>query len=162
MKKSTSLVAVLIFLIQNTFVQTSHCDLVSDTCKKTPHPVLCVSILRADSRTEGSDVDGFAFIMVGEVEVKASDVLQKIGHLRKNKPLSDCQGYYVAVVQNNVPQAENAIDGGDGGKGEQLMNDVIGKADSCERGFQGSSPLTSLNIAVKDVSSVAAALARLM
>ena len=107
-------------------------------------------------------MEDLAFIMVGEVEVKASDAIQTIGRLpNKNKPLSDCLNNYVKVVRDNVPQAEDALNGGgDGGKAEQLMNDIFGKADSCERSFKGKSPITKVNSAVKDVSSVAAALSR--
>ncbi|XP_004296225.1 PREDICTED: cell wall / vacuolar inhibitor of fructosidase 1-like [Fragaria vesca subsp. vesca] len=143
----------------NTFVRTSHCnDLIDDTCKGTPKPVLCVSVLRADPRSEGGDVNDFAFIMVGEVEVKASDAMQQIGRLSKTKPVSDCRENYVVVVRDDIPQAEDAAKGGDAGKATQLMNDVVGKADSCERGFHGRSLLTKWNNAVKDFASVAAAL----
>lgn len=158
---------VLIFLIQIVFIPTSRCnDLVNETCKKTPRPSLCISILEADPRTEGSDIDGLATIMVGEVERRASDTLNKINALFRqkpsDKPLNDCRNNYVAIIRDDVPQASGAIDAGDSGKAVQLMNDAFGKADSCERGFKGRSPMTSANNAVKDVSSVAAAISRLI
>ncbi|KAK9934007.1 hypothetical protein M0R45_021174 [Rubus argutus] len=107
--------------------------------KKTPYPDLCVSILEADPRTEESDIEGYAVIMVG-----------------------DCHEYYVAVIRDDVPQASEAIDEGDTGKAEQRMYDAAGKADSCEKGFKRRSHLTSSNNAVKDVSLVAAAIVRLI
>lgn len=91
-------------------------------------------------RTEESDVEGFAVIMVGEVEPKASDAIDKINVLRKQSPsdkaLGDCHEYYVAVIRDDVPQAGEAIDEGDTGKAEQRMYDAAGNADSCEKGFK--------------------------
>ncbi|KAK9934006.1 hypothetical protein M0R45_021173 [Rubus argutus] len=166
MKKPISLV-VLIFLIQIVFIPTSRCnDLVNETCKKIPRPNICISILEADPRTEGSDIDGLATIMVGEVERRASDTLSKVNVLLRqkprDKPLNDCHNNYVAITRDDVPQASGAIDAGDSGKAVQLMNDAVGMADSCEGGFKGHSPLTSANNGVKDVSSVAAAISRMI
>ncbi|KAM0965822.1 hypothetical protein FF1_021775 [Malus domestica] len=163
----------LTFLIQISLLPVSQCrpvyvpndaTLIDQTCQKTPDHNLCVSSLRSDPRSSSADVKGLGIIMVDVVKGKATDTLNQINDLLKQRPgdksLSSCAEVYNTVITADVPEASQGFSLGNPKFAEQGMNDAAGEAVSCENGFSGSSPLTDKNKSVHDVAAVAAAIAK--
>ncbi|KAF5464791.1 hypothetical protein F2P56_014843 [Juglans regia] len=171
---------LLIFLVQAVLqtiylpasqgtVQPMDARLIEQTCKQTPLYNLCVSILKSDSRSSKADVTGLALIMVDVLKAKATGTRNYIkrllrGNLKRDvrHGLSSCAEVYNSVLEADVPVAIEALQKGNPKFAEQAANDAAIEASSCERSFSGHSPLTKSNKSMQDVSSVAAAIVRLL
>ncbi|KAG6618195.1 hypothetical protein I3842_Q121400 [Carya illinoinensis] len=171
---------LLIFLVQSVLqtiylpasqgaVQPMDVRLIEQTCKQTPLYDVCVSILKSDSRSSKADVTGLALIMVDVLKAKATGTTNYIktllrGNLKGDvrRGLSSCADLYNTVLEADIPVAIEALQKGDPSFAEQAANDAGIEARSCESSFSGHSPLTESNKSVQDVSSVAAAIVRLL
>ncbi|KAG2726844.1 hypothetical protein I3760_01G131300 [Carya illinoinensis] len=172
---------LLIFLVQAVLqtiylpasqgaVQPMDVGLIEQTCKHTPLYNLCVSILESDSRSSKADVTGLALILVDVLKAKATGTRNHIktllrGNLKGDvrRGLSSCADLYDNVLEVLIPEANEALQKGNPKFAEQAANDAGAEAGSCESSFSsGHSPLTESNKFMQDVSSVAAAIVRLL
>ncbi|KAE8076647.1 hypothetical protein FH972_015283 [Carpinus fangiana] len=142
-------------------------DLIVRICRQTPLHDLCISSLKSKPQSSGADVTGLALIMVDELKTKATETQNHIngllhGNPRLKRPLRSCADKYRAVIEDDIPEAVEALQKGNPKFAEQGANDAAGEAGSCEDGFSGSggSPLTEKNKAVRDIAAVAAAIVR--
>ena len=158
-----------IFLPSIQCAQTNDENLIQQTCNQTPIYDLCISYIKADPRSTNADVAGLGLIMVDVLNDKATQTLNRVKGLLQGSPnpqvkqaLSTCAGNYNAIIEGDVPQAIEALTKGDPKFAEQGANDAAIEANSCEEGFSGNSPLTVENKLVHDVSTVAAAIAKIL
>ncbi|KAK9934008.1 hypothetical protein M0R45_021175 [Rubus argutus] len=128
---------------------------------------ICVSSNKPwqDPRSSDTDVTGLALIMVEVVKAKATECANKINDLLKRSPgdqsLSSCKDkYYSAVINADIPSANEALTKGDPKFAEQGINYSAAEAKSCENGFSGGSPMTDLNKAAHLVATVATEIMR--
>ncbi|KAL7080831.1 hypothetical protein ACP275_14G002700 [Erythranthe tilingii] len=139
-------------------------NLIATTCKNTPNYRLCINTLQADRGSAAADVAGLGLIMVAAVKEKSREALSAVNKLlvksRTNpKALQQCRDAYKAVLEGDVPEAEQSLRGNPK-FAENGMADVAVEADSCEAAFGGKSPLTVVNKAVRDLAVVARAIIR--
>lgn len=146
-------------------------NLIEKTCKKTPNYNLCVISLSKDPRSYRADIKQLSLIMVDIAKAKAVTNLKHIKELLKRstttgkvkQALSYCVDYYNTIVEADVQVATDALQKGDYKFAEQYSNDAGIEANECENGFSGtSSPLTSMNRIMHDVSAISAALVRVL
>ena len=110
--------------------------------------------------------------MVDMVKAKTIATLHRISELltagngpdpKTKAALRRCVELYDnAVLKADIPSAMEALRTGDPKFAEQGANDAANEADSCERDFNGGSPITSFNRSVSDLSRVASAIIRLL
>lgn len=142
--------------------------LIESTCKRTPNFYLCVSYLKSDPKSSTADVPGLALILVNIMKAKATQTLNRIGRLLKGGPragekqaLVSCSSKYDAILKGDIPEAIEALTKGNYKFAEDGANDAGNEANSCERDFSSrTSPLTSMNKGMHDVSAIAAAIVR--
>lgn len=141
-------------------------NLIDQTCKKTPNYNLCVSSLKSDPRSGKAGVAGLGFITVDIAKDKATDAANRINELLKQSPsdqrLKTCATFYHTILVADVPEASQGFKLGNPKFAEQGMNDAADAAEACEKEFSSKSPLTDKNKVVHDLSSIAAAIARLL
>ncbi|KAL3641876.1 hypothetical protein CASFOL_012691 [Castilleja foliolosa] len=140
--------------------------LIETTCKRTPNYPLCIKTIRAEPTSSNADVAGLGLILVQAVKTKSKMALSSARRLGKTqpkmaKPLKECADVYKAVIEADVPMAEQSIRGNPK-FAENGMADAAVEADVCEAAFRGvaKSPLTAENNAVRDVAVVARAIIR--
>lgn len=159
----------LVLLIVQT--QSQSTDLISKTCKKTPHYDLCLSSLQSSPQSSNSDISGLARIMADLVLSNATDTLNYIHGLLKQspeedlqRPLANCAELYIPVVKYSLPQSIDALSNGHYGFANYGISDAAKQAQACEKGFSGSteSPLTDRNTLVSSLSNVAVAIINLI
>lgn len=170
MKNLMCIAAVVVFFIQTAFLPASHCrvilltdaNFIVETCRKTPNPTVCLSSLKSDPRSAHSDIYGLAVIMIDVVKAKSTATQSKIKEVLKqhrgDKSLKDCAYSYRAVVEDDIPEAYEAIKLSRSMFALESMNDVVIEANSCTRAVSHFPPLPHLNKAVADVASVASAI----
>lgn len=143
-------------------------NLIETTCKNTPNYHLCMTTLRANRGSASADVAGLGLIMVGAVKAKSKEALSAINKLSKSgqpklsQALHQCKEVYNAVLEGDVPEAEQAVRGNPK-FAENGMADAAVEADTCEGAFEGvvaKSPLSGVNTAVRDLAVVARAIIR--
>ncbi|KAL9139924.1 hypothetical protein ABFS82_14G002700 [Erythranthe guttata] len=92
--------------------------------------------------------------MVAAVKEKSKEALSTVNKLlvksgsNPKKALQQCRDAYKAVLEGDVPEAEQSLRGNPK-FAENGMADVAVEADSCEAAFGGKSPLTVVNKAVR-------------
>ncbi|MED6145644.1 hypothetical protein PIB30_027211 [Stylosanthes scabra] len=165
----------LFFLIALTsFPSTIHCrtlitpndaNLIENTCRRTPNYNVCIQSLKSNLASLSADIRGLALIMVKVMASKATDGLSIIGRLQRGSSgpspaLTSCAGKYNAILVGDIPQATQALQGGNAKFAESAANDAANEATFCENGFTGRSPITAQNNAMRDVSVVTAAIVR--
>ncbi|CAI0556296.1 unnamed protein product [Linum tenue] len=143
-------------------------NLIDQTCKKTPYYDLCIQTLVSCPESFHTDLEGLAKITVGAIAHKASAALRRIETIlakkEHSKPavreaLNACASRYRAVVEQDVPETLMSLRTGNYKFASRGTNDAATEAMSCEEDFAaGESPLSDLNVAVHDVSVVAAAI----
>ncbi|EYU45481.1 hypothetical protein MIMGU_mgv1a021463mg, partial [Erythranthe guttata] len=125
-------------------------NLIATTCKNTPNYRLCINTLQADRGSAAADVAGLGLIMVAAVKEKSKEALSTVNKLlvksgsNPKKALQQCRDAYKAVLEGDVPEAEQSLRGNPK-FAENGMADVAVEADSCEAAFGGKSPLTVVN-----------------
>ncbi|KAM1086488.1 hypothetical protein ACFX2B_011988 [Malus domestica] len=174
MRYSACLIQLICLVL--VFLPLSHCrravifpmdaNLIDQTCKKTPNYNLCVSSLKSDPRSVKADVAGLGFITVDIAKDKATDTANRINELLKQSPsdqrLKTCATFYHTILVADVPEASQGFKLGNPKFAEQGMNDAADATEACEKEFSSKSPLTDKNKVVHDLSSIAAAIARLL
>ncbi|XP_058730282.1 cell wall / vacuolar inhibitor of fructosidase 1-like [Vicia villosa] len=141
-------------------------SLIENTCRKTPNYNICIQSLKQNSGSSAADITGLAQIMVRVMKAKANEGLDKIHQLQRvrnggaRKVLSSCGDKYRAILVADIPQAVEALEKGDPKFAEDGANDAANEASYCESEFNGKSPLTIQNNAMRDVSAVTAAMVR--
>ncbi|KAM1742181.1 hypothetical protein ACFX12_012206 [Malus domestica] len=174
MRYSACLIQLICLVL--VFLPLSHCrravifpmdaNLIDQTCKKTPNYNLCVSSLKSDPRSVKADVASLGFITVDIAKDKATDTANRINELLKQSPsdqrLKTCATFYHTILVADVPEASQGFKLGNPKFAEQGMNDAADATEACEKEFSSKSPLTDKNKVVHDLSSIAAAIARLL
>ncbi|KAJ4822086.1 hypothetical protein Tsubulata_031767 [Turnera subulata] len=165
---SLLLVHVVLFTIYCSSVVRCDDNLIQQTCKQTPNPALCVSTLKSDPQSSKAvDVKGLALITINVVKVKATETAKIIGQQLKSKPelkqaLTNCASQYDTILTATIPSATQAVELGDPKFGEDGMKGTAEAAQECEDGFGGKSTITSANQFVHDISTIGAAMIRLL
>ncbi|KAL3507469.1 hypothetical protein ACH5RR_032851 [Cinchona calisaya] len=145
-------------------VPLSSCDLIEDSCKRTPNEQLCLSILKSDPKAPGADITGLALIMVNSLKSKATSAIEVIKNLLKTKPnlkvpLTECNERYELGVKTDVGVAVEALKLGNPKFAQNGMNDAIVEIQVCEDGFKSEpSPITGVNKEAKDIAAIASAI----
>ncbi|XP_028753527.1 cell wall / vacuolar inhibitor of fructosidase 1 [Neltuma alba] len=143
--------------------------LIETTCKNTPNYNLCVQSLKSDPASSVADVAGLGLIMVKVTAAKAKAASNRINQLlhrgrvgaKQEKALRSCAEMYKVVVENDVPEAIEALKKGDPKFGEDGVRDAQDEATYCEEEFSGvKSPLTRENNAVRNAAAVTVAIVR--
>ncbi|XP_061990507.1 cell wall / vacuolar inhibitor of fructosidase 1 [Rosa rugosa] len=166
----TPLLLLLLHIVFfNVQTQSQSTDLISKTCKKTPHFDLCLSSLQSSPQSSNSDISGLAHIMADLVLSNATDTLDYIHGLLKQspeedlqKPLANCAELYIPVVKYTLPQSIDALSNGHYGFANYGISDAAKEAEACEKGFSGESPLTDRNTLVSSLAEVAVAIIKLV
>ncbi|MED6169961.1 hypothetical protein PIB30_026008 [Stylosanthes scabra] len=139
-------------------------NLIESTCRRTPNYNVCIQSLKSNPASLGADIRGLAQIMVKVMASKANDAINIIHQLQRgsgpSSGLTSCAGKYNAILVGDIPQATQALQGGNPKFAESAANDAANEATFCENGFGGRSPLTTQNNAMRDVSVVTAAIVR--
>ncbi|XP_050224829.1 cell wall / vacuolar inhibitor of fructosidase 1-like [Mercurialis annua] len=160
-------VTLIVILIQCNSV-LSDANLISKTCSQTPNPSLCISFLKSDPSSLNADTTKLALIMVNVIKAKATAsvnfIHQQIGKSSPElkKSFSSCAGAYNAVLNGGIPSAIEALTKGQPKFGQAGANDAANEATDCENSFHGKSPMTQLNNAVKQSSTIASAIIQLL
>ncbi|KAJ4842941.1 hypothetical protein Tsubulata_042340 [Turnera subulata] len=173
MKSISNISLFLVHAVLITISLLSHCssvvrcdeNLIEQTCRKTPHPALCISSLKSDPQSSTADLKGLAVIMIYVVKAKAGETSQVIREQLKTKPelklaLINCDHNYDDILIAYIPSSIQAVQLGDPEFGETGMAFAAIEARSCENGFGGKSTITSANQFVHDTSSIASAIAK--
>ncbi|GER38313.1 invertase inhibitor [Striga asiatica] len=146
-------------------------SLIESICKRTPNYRLCLTTIRADHTSAGSDVAGLGLILIRAVKSETNKALSAAARLVKTHPhlkapLGKCADVYRAVIEADVPVAEQSIRGNPK-FAENGMADVAVEADACERALGRATaaaapetPMTAANRAVRDLAVVARAVIR--
>ncbi|XVE82300.1 hypothetical protein DITRI_Ditri15bG0137100 [Diplodiscus trichospermus] len=146
-------------------------DLVDQICKKTPFYDLCISTLRSNTNTNGSDVKGLASVMADTLLANATDTLSYIraqinqtSDPQMERALAYCAELYIPVVKYNLPQAIDALSKGQFAFASDGLSDAAKQADACEKKFSGStkSPLSDRNKLLHGLSDVAVAIVKIL
>ncbi|QHO06609.1 Cell wall / vacuolar inhibitor of fructosidase [Arachis hypogaea] len=67
-----------------------------------------------------------------------------------------CIGHYNGgILKGDLPQAISRIETDNTKFAESILTDAVNEAYSCEQGFNGSSPLSKENNAVRDPANIA-------
>ncbi|GMY27953.1 cell wall / vacuolar inhibitor of fructosidase 1-like [Fagus crenata] len=165
------IVLVYVVVLETIFLPSTQCDenLIQQTCKQTPYYNLCIYYIKADPRSTNANVAGLGLIMVDVIKAKAIQTLNHIKGLLQRSPnpkvkqaLNSCARKYNSIIVGDVPQAIEALTKGDPKFAEEGANDAANEANFCEEGFSGNSPLTVENKLVHYVSTVAAAIAKIL
>ncbi|KAI9081155.1 hypothetical protein K1719_036914 [Acacia pycnantha] len=164
----------IIFLITTIFiVSPSQCSrvrkkihpngkaLIDTTCKNTHNYKLCVQSLTSVPASSGADVAGLGLIMVEATTEKAKAARNRINQLlhrggvgaKQEKALRSCGEMYKVVVENNVPEAIEALKKRDPKFDEDGARDVKDEATFCEDEFFGGKSLRENN-AVRDAADM--------
>ncbi|WCJ34971.1 hypothetical protein M5689_016247 [Euphorbia peplus] len=163
---------VLMFIFPAVHASIIGSDLIDQTCKRTPYYELCVYSLLSNPHSFSTDINGLAKIMVYNIEAQTSLGLHRINNILEHgqsiKPkdrqrLKDCANRYKAIIKGDVPESIEAIKTGNYKFAEEGTFDAANEAMSCEQEFTGgSSPLSDANVAVHDVSVVAASIVKII
>ncbi|CAL1397475.1 unnamed protein product [Linum trigynum] len=165
--------SLLLFLNPSTTAAAGSANsLVIQTCKQTPNYDLCVSTITADPRAAtAADVDTLALVMLDAVRTKATAAEGRIKQLMKaarssamRKHLGACAEIYDVIINDEIPEAVQAVRLGDPKFGEEAMNDSAAEPGSCDDEFGAgkASPLAEQNQAVRGAAAVTAAIIRLL
>ncbi|GFP97225.1 cell wall / vacuolar inhibitor of fructosidase 1 [Phtheirospermum japonicum] len=168
--KTSIIISFVLFALTiihtNAKSQQNDQNLIETTCKHTPNYPLCIKTIRAEPTSAGADVAGLGFILVEAVKAKSKVALSAARRLSRTqpklaKPLKECADVYKAVIEADVPEAEQSVRGNPK-FAENGMADAAVEADVCEAAFKGvaKSPLTAANNAVRDLAVVARAIIR--
>ncbi|MED6172464.1 hypothetical protein PIB30_050341 [Stylosanthes scabra] len=144
-----------------TLIIPNDANLIESTCRRTPNYNVCIQSLKSNPASLSADVRGLALIMVKVMASKANDGINIIRELQRSGPssaLNSCAGKYNAILVGDIPQATQALQGGNAKFAESAANDVANEATFCENGFAGRSPITTQNNVMRDVSVVTAAI----
>ncbi|KAK1436326.1 hypothetical protein QVD17_02105 [Tagetes erecta] len=162
----------LILVLEQTLIFSSMADkqFIINTCKSTPSFKLCLNILLSNPKSQNADLTGLALIGVAAVKAKGVNIIQHVANLKKSQPelkpaLDHCEDVYHAVVDADVPSANEALRGGMVKFAEDGMADAAVEAKSCERSFGEhgvKSPITGLNYDMNDVANVVRAIIRML
>ncbi|XP_065847915.1 cell wall / vacuolar inhibitor of fructosidase 1-like [Euphorbia lathyris] len=169
MKLFLIILTTLIFPIHASIIGS---ELIDQTCKRTPYYELCVWSLLSNPQSFNTDINGLAKIMVYSIEAKASRGIHRINNIlehgqsikaKDRQRLKDCGNRYRAIIKGDVPESIEAIRTGNYKFAEEGSFDAANEAMSCEEEFiGGSSPLSDTNVAVHDLSIVAASIVKII
>ncbi|KAL1372367.1 hypothetical protein HN51_002529 [Arachis hypogaea] len=165
LKTTTTLFFFLFLIVMTSLPSITLGDekLIESTCRQTPNFNLCVQSLKSFPGSATADVRGLGLIMVKVMQSKANDAINKIRELQRSAPspaLTSCASKYNAIVVGDIPEANEAFSKGMPKFAENGANDAANEATFCENGFNGRSPLTQQNNAMRDVAAITAAIAR--
>ncbi|KAD4384597.1 hypothetical protein R6Q59_011264 [Mikania micrantha] len=160
----------LLLLQETLFSAMADRKFIENTCKGTPSPKLCLKILLADPKSQHEDLTGLALIGVDAVKDIGVKIIQQVVALKKSRPelkpaIDHCADVYHAVVDADVPSANEALHLGQPMFAEDGMADSAVESQSCERSFGEDgqmSPMTDSNNAMNDVANVVRAIIRML
>ncbi|KAL5717580.1 hypothetical protein ACHQM5_010562 [Ranunculus cassubicifolius] len=148
-------------------------DLITTTCSRTYYVDLCLSTLRADTRSQKADLKGLAKIALDISHANATNI---ISHLRESKPQNDASGhlksYYLSCVEDcvdeyqdalgNLEEANTALDSNWFATADSFTTAAMTDSETCEDGFIDyediKSPLTEKNRMFSNLCSNALAI----
>ncbi|KDP45596.1 hypothetical protein JCGZ_17203 [Jatropha curcas] len=112
--------------------------------------------------------------MIYTIDAKATNALERINNLldqssslislEERQELRVCADRYSVIIRGDVPQSIEALRTGNYNFAYEGASDAAAEAMSCEEGFSrvGKSPISEINIAVHDVSVVAASINKII
>ncbi|KAJ8636361.1 hypothetical protein MRB53_010628 [Persea americana] len=147
-------------------------DLIVDTCKKTLHNDLCLSILRSDPSSQKADLKGLLAIALKAANKSAADAVEHIATLKGEttdyyveQRLSACSEHYQDAM-DQIDDSEEALDSNGYSDFNTWVTAAMSDAESCEDEFNDEpghpSPLTLQNDDFNKICGITLAIAKLL
>ncbi|KAI4344759.1 hypothetical protein L6164_011950 [Bauhinia variegata] len=122
-------------------------DLINEVCGKTYDTEGCIQTLKSDPRSAKADTRGLAVIMVDAMKPRGNDALNKINELLKRNPppgirdpLRYCVSMYTEILNQNIAETAQALNGGDFKTAEYKANEISIKSNRCQQTFAAGNP----------------------
>ncbi|KAG9139403.1 hypothetical protein Leryth_017319 [Lithospermum erythrorhizon] len=154
------------------FLSIINADIIDSTCKNTPNPQLCSSILRKSPQSKSKDTRGLALILSGALKSRVELSLKRIDALKKKSKsaesmrdqLQECGEIYKIVLQVEIPEIFEGLNKGNPKFAEDGVVGVTQGAQECEESFKKGSknPVSASNKSVTDLAGVTRAIVRML
>ncbi|KAI3737878.1 hypothetical protein L2E82_27893 [Cichorium intybus] len=162
--KSLPFFVLFFLLLQPQFLVMGDRKLIENTCRITEYYDLCISTLLSNPTSLKTDLKGLTLILLGVLQDKGSETIEKIKSLNESnpewdEPLYECYMNYNAVVKEDVPEAITGVNEGRPQISKGDMMDISIKSLACDEGFMRRSmslPLTTLNTLIYNLAFLTA------